>query len=253
MATRTIANGGGNWSATGTWVEAAVPTNADDVVATATSGQVTVDTTTCVCKTLILTNYVNTMTFTAGMILSVAGNVTFVSGMTLAGTGTLNISSVSTLTMGGLTFPGNFIPGYNGTLTLGGTLVIAGNLTMALNVGFAGAYNITCANLNLTSGTNKTYTFAAGRTLTVTTSITIGTISGTTKSNQTLVSGTASSPTYLVYQGTQANSYIIGAIFTDIDASGGLTLYNYHGGTLTRTVNIFNVVLPPQDIFGIVG
>ena len=38
---------------------------ADNVVATATSGQVTVNIFTAVCSTLILTNYVAQMTFTA--------------------------------------------------------------------------------------------------------------------------------------------------------------------------------------------
>lgn len=32
MATRTVSNSGGNWNATGTWVEGAIPTSADDVV-----------------------------------------------------------------------------------------------------------------------------------------------------------------------------------------------------------------------------
>jgi hypothetical protein len=64
MATRTIANGGGNWNATGTWVEAAVPTASDDVVATATSGQLTINAA-AACRSIDLTNYVNTVTHNA--------------------------------------------------------------------------------------------------------------------------------------------------------------------------------------------
>ena len=59
MATRTISNAGGNYNATGTWVEAAVPTSADDVVATATSGQLTVNVTSAA-RTVDFTNYTNT-------------------------------------------------------------------------------------------------------------------------------------------------------------------------------------------------
>lgn len=85
MATRTIANAGGNWSATGTWVEGAVPTSADDVVATATSGNVTIDAT-AACQSLILTNYVGTLTHTSAITLSIGsasgGALTFVAGMT---------------------------------------------------------------------------------------------------------------------------------------------------------------------------
>jgi len=61
MATRTIADGGGNWSVAATWVEIAVPTAADEVVATATSGDLTVDTA-AVCRSINLTNYVGTLT-----------------------------------------------------------------------------------------------------------------------------------------------------------------------------------------------
>ena len=43
MPTRTISNAGGNYNATTTWVEGVVPNSGDDVVATATSGQLTVN------------------------------------------------------------------------------------------------------------------------------------------------------------------------------------------------------------------
>jgi hypothetical protein len=88
MAIRTIANGGGLWSLPATWVEGAVPLNSDDVVATATSGNVTIDVNS-VCRSIDLTNYVNTLTHNSGVVLSIgdatagAGNIAlkFVSGM----------------------------------------------------------------------------------------------------------------------------------------------------------------------------
>ena len=42
MATRTISNSGGNYNSTSTWVEGIIPTAADDVVATGTSGNLSV-------------------------------------------------------------------------------------------------------------------------------------------------------------------------------------------------------------------
>ena len=127
MATRTISDAGGNWNAVGTWVEGAVPSSSDNVVATATSGQVTVNITTAVCSTLILTNYVAQMTFTAGMKLTVTTTVTFVAGMSLAGTGTLQISDTGTITSAGLIFPGSIIF-YGGTFTLADTWTVTGNV-----------------------------------------------------------------------------------------------------------------------------
>lgn len=88
MAVRTISNGGGLWSLPTTWVEGAVPLASDDVVATATSGNVTIDIAS-VCRSIDLTNYVNTLTHNSGVILSIgdaiagAGNIAlkFVVGM----------------------------------------------------------------------------------------------------------------------------------------------------------------------------
>ena len=82
MATRTVANGGGNWGTTSTWVEGAVPTSADDVVFTATSGQLTINVTAS-CKSINFTNYTNTFTISTGIFLSVFGNITFVTGFTI--------------------------------------------------------------------------------------------------------------------------------------------------------------------------
>jgi len=70
MATRTIANGGGNWNATGTWVEGAVPTAADDVVATSTSGALTINAA-AACRSINLTNYVSTLTHNAAITLTI--------------------------------------------------------------------------------------------------------------------------------------------------------------------------------------
>ena len=61
MATRTIANGGGAWATAGTWVENAVPTAADNVVATGTSGALSIGAA-AVCRSMDLTNYASTLT-----------------------------------------------------------------------------------------------------------------------------------------------------------------------------------------------
>jgi hypothetical protein len=46
----------------------------------------------------------------------------------------------------------------------------------------------------------------------------------------------------LTYSGTAANCKVAGVTFTDIDASGSaVAILNWYGGTLTRTVNVYNV------------
>jgi hypothetical protein len=71
MATRTISPAGGNWSDTTAWVEGAVPTNADDVVATATSGSLAI-TTGAVCQSFDLTGY--TKTLSGAITLTIGGS-----------------------------------------------------------------------------------------------------------------------------------------------------------------------------------
>jgi len=128
MATRTISNAGGNWNATGTWVEGIVPTSADDVVATATSGNLVINTT-ANCLSLNFTNYVGTLSGSSN--ITVAGNVTFVAGMTITATGALTISATATLTSGGKTWTGNLTTATSGntTFTLSDAWVVSGNFS----------------------------------------------------------------------------------------------------------------------------
>ena len=107
MATRTISNAGGNWNAAGTWAEGVVPTASDAVVATGTSGNVTVNTSTCVCLSLTLTGFTGTLDFAAGNTLSVSGSITLAG--TITGTGTLKSATGGTLTANGITFPGDLV------------------------------------------------------------------------------------------------------------------------------------------------
>jgi len=144
MATRTISNAGGNWSANGTWAEGSPPDATMDVVDTGTSGAVTVDTTTCVCKTLTYTHSTSSLTLTAAQKLSVSGNITLATGMTLSGTGNLTIAANGTLTPNGVTIPGDLTFAVGGTVTLGGNLVITGLTTTGTGTLTINSYQMTC-------------------------------------------------------------------------------------------------------------
>lgn len=90
MATRTISNAGGNWNSVGTWVEAAVPTAADEVVATLTSGNLTIDTS-AVCRSINLTNYTGVFTIPTSLWSLTIGDAT-------AGTGNIALKFVNGMT-----------------------------------------------------------------------------------------------------------------------------------------------------------
>lgn len=146
MAVRTISNLGGNYSATGTWVEGVVPTSADDIVATATSGQLTVNVSSAA-RTIDLSLYTNTVTMNANWTIS-GGSLsnTIGSSVLWAGTaGALNFSGSSVTitnsttskipifnissgnkTISGTIYCVNYISSANVTLT-GGVIDISGN------------------------------------------------------------------------------------------------------------------------------
>lgn len=243
MATRTIANGGGNWSSAGTWVEGIVPTNADDVVATATSGNVTIDTTTCVCSTMILTGYVGTMTFGTGNKLTVTTTVTFTSGMSIDGTGTLQLSNTATITSAGKIFTGSLIFD-GGTWTLADNWTVSGNITATNNsntlngntiyvggsidasVGSSSSFN-TGTTLYVMNGTGMLVTNGASTsrvcriTINTTGTITFGTNVNYSGGVFTYTSGTVitTSSTLITYGQTSFNTN--GMTFNNIVTQGG--------------------------------
>lgn len=102
MANKYARAGGGNWSTNATWsttdgggADTVAPTTSDVALLTGTSGAVTVDTTTCVCQTLNMSNYASTLTFTSGQKLTVSGTANNTLAGTLAGTGTLTNTGAS--------------------------------------------------------------------------------------------------------------------------------------------------------------
>lgn len=105
---------------------------------------------------------------------------------------------------------------------------------------FSGAFNITAGSFSLwPTISSVSFTMPAGQTLTVTSTLTIVSIGSFTS---TMKSGTSSSSMNLVFSGQPSGQKVSGAIFTDVDASSSpRSIYNWVGGTLTRTAGIYNV------------
>jgi hypothetical protein len=160
MATRTISNLGGNYNSTATWVEGVVPTSADDIAATATSGQLTVNVASAA-RNVNFTNYTNTLTMNNTLSLSGTGFTnTFVSGMTITGSSNIAITNTCTIISNGLTIPNLSI---TGTITLGDDLNVV-NLINGTVIVNGGGYNINISGNTgnsfnaITNGLNGTLT-----------------------------------------------------------------------------------------------
>jgi hypothetical protein len=178
----------------------------------------------------IIINTAGTITIQGTISFGGSGTLTYTTGTVTTTSSTLTLSGTPTLNTDGITF--NNIT-TSGTITLTSNLTAGGTLTVNLATTFSGSYNIDCSALNMISAI--TLTLSAGRTLTFD-SLSISNLNGT----NTIVSGTPSSHTHLNFTGTPSNSYCYGVVFTDVDASSGNKIYNYKGGTLTRTSNIVN-------------
>lgn len=160
MPQRTIANGGGNWNSTATWVEGVVPTSSDFVVATATSGQLTINVSAS-CQYLNLSAYTNTLTMNNTITIGLASQTTsFGSGMSFAGTSNINCGVAQTfiqnttnripglqLSSAAFTFSTNiYVVNLQATtllpqqLTGGNTIYISGNLLYPNTIGTIGVY-----------------------------------------------------------------------------------------------------------------
>jgi len=213
-ATRTISDAGGNWDDTGTWVEGAVPTAADDVVATATSGSVTI----------------------------VAGDDAFVRSIVLTGyTGTLSHNLATTLFIGdgtaGASNNALIFPTSGWTYTLGSTTTAAidfvSTSTTQQNVNFGGK-SAGSVNFNGVGGSWKlTGAMATGSAATVTLTngsldtngqlLTIGRFNSDNSNTRSLTLGGLSS---ITLAGTSTA--------WDIDTTTGLT---FDGGNTSITAS----------------
>ncbi len=158
MAVRTISSAGGNWNAVGTWNEGTVPVLGDTVLATVTSGQLTVNVA-AACTSIDFTNYTNTLTMNAA--LTVSGNVTLVTAMTISGVNGLVLSlshDPSTITSNGKIWPNALSITSNTStipiITLADSWIIGGTLTLTA----ASTSGITCNGNSLSIGGGLQYT-----------------------------------------------------------------------------------------------
>ena len=209
MATRTISNAGGNFNATATWVEGIVPIAGDAVVATATSGNLTVNVASGGVGLLsfIMTNYTGVLTMTNT--LTISGTLTLVPGMgTILGTAAIVCNATATLTSGGNVIPSLSLAGTSRTYTL--------------------ADNFQVGTFGNTSST--TSTILNGNTISISRNATISrTLSGTTN----MIYNAPISTTQII------NCQAINALATQtFNAAGSITISGYTlgvGSVLTYT------------------
>lgn len=239
MAIRTISNTGGNWNLTSTWVEGVVPTSSDDVVCTATSGNVTV-TSGAACASIDFTNYVGTITMSN--VLTIGGNITLSTGMTINGISQMSILSTatSTVTTNGKAFK-SFAISSICNVTLADDVIVLNNFNLGNSTvnGFSITVggNFTKNNTGINLGTT-TYTMNGTGNLTCSSTGALTGIFSINTTGTTTVTGTLryQSGTFTHSAGTvnTASSSIICQASTNWNCSG-ITWNNFavQGGTQT--------------------
>jgi len=240
MAIRTISILGGNYNSIATWVEGVVPTNADDVIATATSGQLTVNVAS-VCQSIDFTNYVSTLTInntlTVGNATSTARVVKLVAAMTItttSGTPILLINSAATMTSNGKTFP------YQLQFTGAFTATLIDNWTISQTLTSTGGNRILNGfTLNIGGGLSTLFTLS-GTTNLVMNGTGTWVLNSSVSNNLTFnTSGTITIDTTVNYSGAGVLTYTAGTIITTgstINTSGTPTF-----NTAGMTWNVWNI------------
>lgn len=190
MATRTIANGGGNYNATGTWVEGIVPTSADLIVGTATSGQLTINVASAAAN-LDLTAYTNTITFNNTWTVNGAGLTSNIGASTaFAGTNQLIFGQTHTISQNGGTnriphlrmntsstktlnsdlYCTNFSLQSNAPVLNGNTIFVNGNFGDNTTGSVGALYQTGTSNFTLDGSGYVSYQYAGTGTVTINTS-----------------------------------------------------------------------------------
>jgi hypothetical protein len=233
MATFTVSATGGNWSSTSTWVGGVLPAAGDDIVANASSGNLTVDGNRT-CLSINFTNYTNTFTINNGVTLSVSINsgtaITLGSGMTYTSSTTGVLSHIAanntTINFNGITIPRLTLGGNGGgtrTVTISGTTPTVNILTS--NSTF-GSVSLQGTTLNLTTS----LTLTAGRLTGNPPNINAG---GTF-----LISGNGSCAGFTVFSGTALS------LQSNLSISGGAIVFN-SGSSLTHNNQTLSIVDGP--------
>lgn len=258
MATRTISNTGGVWSNPSTWVEGIAPTASDSVIATATSGNVSINSATNACGSLNLTGYTGTMTFASGKILNVGnstlGDFILGTGMTLVLTGLDTINLISTKSTANISTNGIQLVGLTinsaasaCNYSLQSDLLLSDTLTLTAGKLTGNGHNVTATNViqinggSLFMGTGiwTTSNFQNAAAVTANTSTLV-----LTGSNVTLLSGnllhaiTVNSPFLDIQDALQFNNTmtINGPCLVQIDVSNSGAI-NLFGSTANLVLN----------------
>lgn len=165
-ATKYARNVTGNWSTDSTWstttggaADTTAPTASDDAILDANSGNITIDTTTAVAKSVDQTGYTNTLTHTSAMTLTVSGSITLVASKYSAASATSSLVMNAT---GTLTTAGNAIGGFycsSGTCTLGDNFT--GFSSKLSNFIINGAVNLNGKTLSGNSVINRLFIYAS--------------------------------------------------------------------------------------------
>jgi hypothetical protein len=239
MATRTIANAGGNWQTASTWVENAVPTAADDVVATASSGPLTLNSGTCSCRSADFTGYTNTLSHTSGVIWAIGdgsgGTLKLVPGMVYAPAAARAINFVSTTTGNQITCAGKTLGavtfnGSGGAWTFQDTFAAGAVVTTAGNIDFGGR------TVNVVSFTPSG---TLARTLTITNSAITCSGGNGWNTNSSGITLTASSGSTITLSGSSAQfGMAAGQTVNNVVFSGGGTAAWNGNGTVNGNLTI---------------
>jgi len=171
MATRTISPLGGNWNAATAWVEAAVPTAADDVVATASSGNLTVNVASA-CRSMDLNGWTQTLTMDANLSIGTStpgpGNVALrlAAGLPVEGIGTIRLTStngaVQTVHPQGAEFANLTINGAGSSYRLVGPLALTEGLTLTVGDFDADGWTVTALFVEAAGAGARTVTLGSG-------------------------------------------------------------------------------------------
>ncbi len=226
MATRTIANGGGNWNTVGTWVEGAVPTSADDVVATSTSGNLTIDGASA-CRSINLTNYgTHTLTHNVNSTLSIGD------GTAGPGNVALYFPSTITYTKGG---GGSSALAFVSTSATQQTIDLGGATNGSVTFDGAGGSWKLLSGLTGWTGVSAVLTLTAGSLDTNGQTITMGYFVGSGSSTRSLTLGTSNlsfgHTGFRVWDFRTTTNLTLSASSSTIELTGASPTFDGDGGS----------------------